>query len=150
MQRCKKCGSENAIKSGWVGGRQRYCCKDCGCNFREGDARTHEKVAVKKALCLLLHAMARASFRTMGKILGVDHSLVYRWIRAFGENLPEPEVSGEIREMEFDEIWHFIVSKKSSAGSSRPWIVARGEPWPGCSMIVMLEASGGSTTKPGT
>jgi hypothetical protein len=37
----------------------------------------------------------------LGRILKTDHALVYRWIRSFGENLPEPKVSGTIREMEF-------------------------------------------------
>ena len=45
---CKKCGSENIVKSGIVGGRQRFRCKGCGCNFRLGDNRTDEKIAAKK------------------------------------------------------------------------------------------------------
>jgi hypothetical protein len=58
--------------------------------------------------------MAKGSFRMMGRILGIDHTLVYRWIKAFGESLPEPEVPGDIKEIEFDEMWHFIVSKKQT------------------------------------
>ena len=83
-----------------------------GCNYREGDESTNEKVAAKKALCVLLCAMAKGSYRMMGRILGIDHVLVYRWIREFGESLPEPVASGEITQMEFDEMWHFIASKK--------------------------------------
>jgi hypothetical protein len=33
---------------------------------------------------------------------------------SFGEMLLEQEVSGEIREMEFDEMWHYIVEKKKA------------------------------------
>jgi transposase len=73
----------------------------------------------------------------MGRILGVDHTQVYRWIRAFGENLPEPEVPGDIRQMEFDERWHFIGSKKENFGSSKPLTVVPGEPWTGCSAVVI-------------
>ena len=116
MPRCKRCGSELTVKNGVVGGRQRYRCKECGCNFREGDNRTNEKVAAKKALCVLLYAMAKGSYRMMGRMLGVDHTLVYRWIRSFGESLPEPEVPGGITQMEFDEMWHFIGSKKQALG----------------------------------
>jgi transposase len=111
MAICKKCGSGQAVKNGVIGGRQRYKCKDCGYNYREGDNRTNDKVAAKKALCILLYAMAKGSYRMIGRILQIDHTLVYRWIRSFGESLPEPEVSGEIKEMEFDEMWHFIGSK---------------------------------------
>ena len=147
MPVCKKCGSGRAVKSGIVGGKQRYHCKECGCNFREGDKRTNEKVAAKKALCVLLYSMAKGSFRMLGRILGVDHALVYRWIRAFGEGLPEPEVPSDIREMEFDEMWHFIGSKKTSFGLSKPLTVVVGEPWPGCSAVVILQRSDAFMTK---
>ena len=147
MPICKECGSDVTVKNGMVGGKQRYLCKKCGCNFREGDQRTNERIAAKKALCILLYAMAKGSFRMMGRILGIDHTLVYRWIRAFGKDLPEPEVSGEITEIEFDEMWHFIKSKKTNFGLSKPLTVVQGEPWPGCSAIVILQHSGGSTKK---
>jgi IS1 family transposase len=39
--------------------------------------------------------------------------------------------------MEFDEMWHFIGKKKESYGSSKRWIVAHGELWPGCSAVVI-------------
>ncbi|GHU84815.1 hypothetical protein FACS1894198_1290 [Clostridia bacterium] len=114
MPACKKCGSEITVKNGIVAGKQRYCCKKCGHNFREGDERTNSKVMAKKALCILLYAMAKGSYRMLGRILNIDHALVYRWIRAFGESLPEPEVPGEIKEMEFDEMWHFDGQKKQT------------------------------------
>ena len=147
MPVCKKCASEKVTKNGIVAGKQRYHCKECGCNFREGDDRTSAKIAAKKALCILLYAMGKGSFRMLGRILRIDHTLVYRWIRAFGEILPEPEVSGEITEMEFDEMWHFIGSKKTNFGSSKPLTVAHGELWPGCSAIVILQHSDASTRK---
>jgi transposase len=147
MPICKRCGSDRAVKNGVVAGRQRYYCKNCGCNFREGDKRTNDRVAAKKALCILLYAMAKGSFRMMGRILGVDHALVYRWVREFGESLPEPEVPGDIQEMEFDEMWHFIGSKKENFGSSKLSTVVRGTLWPGCSAIVILQLSSGYTTK---
>ena len=147
MPVCKKCGSVSIVKSGVVAGKQRYQCKDCKCNFRFGDNRTNEKVAAKKALCILLYAMAKGSYRMMGRLLDVDHTLVYRWIRAFGESLPEPEVSGSITQMEFDEMWHFVGSKKENFGSSKPLTVAQGELWRGCSAVVILQHSDGFTTK---
>ena len=41
-----------------------------------------------------------------------------KWIRAEAATLQVPEVSGAIREMEFDEMWHFIGSKKN-----KKWII---------------------------
>jgi hypothetical protein len=130
-----------------VAGKQRYLCKDCKCNFREGDNRTNAQIAAKKALCILLYAMAKGSFRMMGRILGVNHALVYRWIKAFGESLPEPEIPGDISEIEFDEMWHFIGSKKTNFGSLKPLIAARGRLSPGCSAVVILQRLDGCTTK---
>jgi transposase-like protein len=147
MLTCKKCNSEKIVKSGIVAGKQRYKCNDCKCNFREGDNRTNEKVAAKKALCILLYAMAKGSYRMLGRILGIDHTLVYRWIKEYGENLPEPEVTGEITQMEFDEMWHFIGSKKENFGLSKPLTVAHGELWHGYSAVVILQHSDDFTTK---
>jgi hypothetical protein len=56
--------------------------------------------------------MAKGSYRMLGRILGIHNTLVCRWVRSFGESLGEPEVCGEIRQMGFDEMWHFIGSKK--------------------------------------
>jgi hypothetical protein len=41
-----------------------------------------------------------------------NHSLVCRWIRAGGEKLPAPAIPEDALEIEFDEMWHFIGSKK--------------------------------------
>ena len=133
MPTCKKCGSERAAKSGMVAGKQRFCCKDCGCNFREGDNRTSSAVAAKKALLLLFYAMGKGSYRMLGRIFGIDHALAYRWVRAFGESLPEPDVSGQVTHMEFDEMRHFVGSKKESSESSKPLTVAQGKLWSGYS-----------------
>jgi hypothetical protein len=51
-----------------------------------------------------------------GRVLGVGHTLVCRWIRSSGEGVPEPEAPGGITEMEFDEMWHFVGSKKQALG----------------------------------
>ena len=144
MPTCKKCGSEQAVKNGVIANKQRYRCKKCGCNFRQGDNRTNEKIAAKKALCVLLYTMAKGSYRMIGRILRIDHTLVYRWIRSFGESLPEPEVLGEIKQMEFDEMWHYIGSKKENFRSAKPLTVIQGEPWPGCSAVVIVQPSEGS------
>jgi hypothetical protein len=56
---CKKCGSGRTVKSGVMAGKQRFLWKECGCNFREGDACANETVAAQKALCILLYTMAK-------------------------------------------------------------------------------------------
>jgi IS1 family transposase len=86
------------------GGRYAHEREGCG-----------EEGAVPPAAC-----DGERTFSDDGEDLGVNHVLVYRWVRAFGEYLPEPVVSGGIQKMELDEMWHFIGSKKRNSGSSRP------------------------------
>jgi hypothetical protein len=75
---------------------------------------------------------------------------VQKWLLREADVLAEPEIPGTIREMEFDEMWHFIGSKKTKSGSSKPWIVLQSKPWPGLSAVVMLHPSSGSTGKSNT
>ena len=147
---CKRCQSEQVVKNGKMEGKQRYHCKSCGLNFVEGDQRVKESLLPKKALAVLLYSLSKASFRFLGKLFGTSHTQPYRWIQEAAETTQEPEISGDIREMEFDEMWHFIGSKKTNSGSSKPWIVAHGELWPGCSAVVMLQLSDASMKKSNT
>jgi len=73
--KCKKCDSNNFVKSGYMMDTQRFHCKDCGCHFTEGDNRTKDSTTIKKAIAILLYTTARTSFRRIGKILKTDHSL---------------------------------------------------------------------------
>jgi len=147
MVTCKRCGSDSAVKNGKVRDKARYKCKKCGLNFVEGDGRVNELLVVKKALAVILYSLGKASFNMLGKIFGHSPSLLYRWIVEEMAKLPEPAIPGDIKEMEFDEMWHFIGSKKTNSGSSKRWIVAQGELLPGWSAVVMLQRSGGSTTR---
>jgi transposase len=147
MTTCKRCASANVVKNGKVRGESRYKCKACGMNFIEGDRRMKDPLDVQKALSVVLYSLGKASFGMLGKIFGCSRSSAYRWISQEMDSISEPEVSGSIKEMEFDEMWHFIQSKKTKNGSSRPWIVAQGEPLPGLEVIVMLQHLKNSTIK---
>lgn len=111
---CKKCGGKEIIKNGMVRNKQRYRCKECGYNFVSGDARTNDMIRAKKALIFLLYSLAKASYTMLGKLFNICPSQIYRWIAKEGESLPEPSVSGDIQEIEFDEMWHFIAQKKQN------------------------------------
>jgi IS1 family transposase len=63
----------------------------------EGDARTNEKIAAKKAMCVILYSLGKASFNMLAHIFDSCPSLVYRWIMETGAKLPESNVSGEVR-----------------------------------------------------
>ena len=147
MVTCKKCLSEKVVKNGITRKKQRYICRACGGIFIEGDQRTNEGVIAKKAMCTLLYSLSKASYALLAKIFDTWPSLIYRWIVEAGVQLPDKELSGEIKELEFDEMLHFISSKKTIFESKKPLTVAHGELWPGCSAIVILQPSAASIEK---
>ena len=146
-QSCKNCGETKIVKNGMVRGKQRYKCKKCGYNFVIGDERTNDKIIALKALVVLLYALAKGSYNMLGTIFDRDRSLIYRWIKEAGLSFDEPHIGGEIKEIEFDEMWHFIGKKNENFGSSKPLTVARGRLSPGFSVVVMLQRSEDFTTK---
>ena len=147
MPECKNCKAERVVKSGKVRGKQRYKCKECGYNFVVGDERTNEKIVALKALCVLLYSLGKGSYNMLGKLFDRNRSLIYRWIREAGLLTEEPRIDEEITQIEFDEMWHFIQSKKENFGSSKPLTAVAGELSPGFSVVVIAQRSDGSTTK---
>lgn len=134
--RCKRCGSSAFVKNGFVGGHQRYRCRSCGYNFTATPKRGRSEAT--KALTVLLYSFGKASYRTLGKLLRVSAVSVYKWVRQAAAALPEPEVREDIREMELDELWHFLQSKKTSVGFGKPMIVTHGVVSPGWWVAVIM------------
>lgn len=141
---CPKCSSPQASKNGHVQAVQRWKCqaRDCGYEFTRTTPRGEP--AAKKALALLLYSMGRASYGIIARLLQVSRVTVYRWVRQSASQTPEPTIPLDIKEIEFDEMWHYIGSKKTSAGSGKLWTVVHGELSPGSSVVVMLPPSAGS------
>jgi transposase len=150
MNRCKQCDGKDFVKNGRVRGQQRYRCKSCGLNFVVGDKRVKEDTAIKRAFAVILYSLGKSSYGFIAKLFGVTRPAVRKWLKREADLLPEPTIPATIEEMEFDEMWHFIGSKKTPSGCSRPWIVLHGELSAGFSAVVMLQPSSGSTTKSNT
>jgi transposase len=144
---CKNCLTTSIVKNGIVRNKQRYKCKECGYNFVEGDGRVKEETSIKRAFAVILYSMGKASYGFIAKLFGVTSPAVMKWLKKEAKMIGEPVVENTIKAIEFDEMWHFIQSKKTKNGSSKPWIVIEGEPLPGLSAIVMLKLSEDFTTK---
>jgi transposase len=144
---CKNCKGVWITKNGTARGHQCYKCKDCNYNFVSGDKRTNHSTEIKKALSIILYAVGKSSYGFLEKLFCVSRSTAYKWIKKVAEVMEEPVISNSIKEIEFDEMWHFIQSKKTKNGLSKPWIVAQGELLPGLSAVVMLQLSNGSMIK---
>jgi len=150
MLSCKKCLSEKIVKNGITRDKQRYKCRACGYNFVEGDQRTNDTVATKKALCTILYTISKTSLNTLSHIFDTWPSLIYRWIEEAGVKLSPTEQSEKIKEIKFDEMWRFIESKKEKFDLSKPLTVANGELWPGCPVILIMQSPKDSATKTNT
>jgi len=136
---CRKCSGGLVIKNGCIRGKQRYKCKACRYIFVEIDGRSRPNDAPKRALAVILYAMSKATFNFLGKLFRVSPSTAMNWIKRAGIEAKDPEISEDIREIEFDEMWHFIRSKKTKNGYSKRLIVAQGELLPGLRATVILQ-----------
>ena len=115
--RCKRCGSEQHVKNGFMKGLQRYRCKACGLNFTATPPRGMP--LAMKVTAVLLYVSGLSMNRT-AKLLGVSTPSVMTWIEQFAEvyaQKPDPE--GRAVVVELDEMWHFLKKSGTSSGSGR-------------------------------
>jgi hypothetical protein len=67
-----------------------------------------------QALAVFLYGMGNSSYGFIAKLLNVSRTAVYHWICNFCEDVPPPVVPEGNYDIEFDEMWHFINSKKQT------------------------------------
>ena len=112
---CRFCKSSHVVKNGNQHGKQAYLCKECRhqwtnpCGKRSFE---EEKMAVS------LYSVG-LSFRTIAALFLVNCSTVMRWIKNFCLiRYSKPHPTGQI-EVELDEMYHFVETKKSQFGYGR-------------------------------
>ena len=132
--RCKRCGSEEHVKNGFMRGKQRYRCRACGLNFTDTPPRGMPLRVKVTAVLLYLSGL---SMNRTAKLLGVSTPSVMAWIEQFAEvyaQRPEPE--GRAVVVELDEMWHFLKKSPPNSGSGRLGIVLQGEWLTGSAAVV--------------
>ena len=119
--RCKRCGSEEHTRNGFMRGKQRYRCKACGLNFTDTPPRG---LPLKvKATAVLLYLSGLSMNRT-ARLLGVSTPSVMAWIEQFAEAYAQkPAPEGRAVVIELDEMWHYLKKKPTSFGCGRLGIV---------------------------
>jgi len=118
--RCSKCQSEQNVKNGFVGGIQRYKCKECGNNFSIDYSQVVEKEKKRRfGLSMYLEGLG---FHSIGRLLNVSHVSVMNWVKKYGSELSKIRNSNPVRVMELDEIHTYVGSKKTIDGSGLPLI----------------------------
>ena len=132
--RCKRCGSGERSKNGFMRGKQRYLCKSCGLNFTDTPPRGMPLAMKVTAVLLYLSGL---SMNRTAKLLGVSTPTVMTWIERFAEvyaQKPEPE--GRAVVVELDEMGHFVKKRPTSSGSGRLGIVLQAEWLTGSAAVV--------------
>ena len=57
------------------------------------------------------------NFRRIGRLLGVHHTSVMNWVKAYAEVVDDAPVPDQVETVEMDEIFTFIGSKKTNSTS---------------------------------
>lgn len=115
---CKKWNESKVVKAGYLRGLQRYKCKGCGCNFVQGDRRLNSEVKLQ-SLAVLLYSQGKGSYGFIGKLMNKNRSTIYRWIKKMALALSDPVIDQDIKDIEIDEVWHYVQRKKTSYGFSK-------------------------------
>jgi transposase-like protein len=107
---CPRCKSMKHCKAGFVGGRQRHKCKECGYYYtvdRKSDVKTSE--TKRLALDMYLEGLG---FRAIGRILKISYRTVYVWVREWGSKVSLPRKDVSISIVELDEMHTYVGQKK--------------------------------------
>ena len=93
---CPKCGSDDKRKAGFIGEKQRWLCKECGCKYTRSTSHGKPMEMKRQALHLYLEGLG---FRAIGRLLGVSNVAVLKWIRGFGEDVERTRKPGRLQKL---------------------------------------------------
>ena len=88
--KCPKCGKEEIWKSGKTGGKQQYQCKSCKRKFIT--EKNYSEEFKQKAIAIFYEGN---SGRAVGRIMGINKSTVYNWIKKLDEKLQDVDYTEE-------------------------------------------------------
>jgi transposase-like protein len=120
---CKGCGSGRYVKNGIVCGTQRYRCKECGYNFREGDKR--QKYTEQDHLKVIKLYLENCGIRSIERLTGICNRQVSLWIEQAAEwiklELSKSQKSVKTLEdiaiLEMDELCTYIKKDQKTEGN---------------------------------
>lgn len=113
---CPKCASFRYVKSGIVGGRQRFKCTDCGYYFTVDKlGKRIDTYYVTKALQLYIEGL---SYREIERLLGISHVSVMKWVKEY--NIQRPKNIGyhpTYKILTAPELAQFFASRDNLSGA---------------------------------
>ena len=111
---CPHCAHPDSIRYGTSRGVQRYRCQACRRIFQT--LQRGKDPALKQQVCqLYLEGMG---MRAIGRVLGIHHKTVSRWLVQAAQALPaNPPQTEACSFIEIDELCTFIAKKNPNVGS---------------------------------
>jgi transposase-like protein len=111
---CPKCKSNQKVKNGFAREKQRYKCRDCGCNYTQSDIH---RIPVERRVEAIKLYLESVGFRGIERLTGISNVTVMRWVRKLGGKIGQETVTKkQVSVMELDELWHFIGKKSINSG----------------------------------
>lgn len=117
--KCPRCqAKEKQNKVGFnPSGSQKYRCYECGKNYTPKPNENGYPAEVRlQAIRLYLEGN---SFRSIERLLKVNHQSVANWVKQYSERLPTAQVPKKPKVAELDELFTFIGKKKTNSMSLR-------------------------------
>ena len=81
--KCKNCGSEKKVKNGIIRNKQRYLCKECGCQYTDTPPRG--MLPELKKMAIILHSYCGVSMNKIAKMSNVSCVSIMNWINDAGK-----------------------------------------------------------------
>ena len=112
-KKCPKCGRTEKVKNGFMRGKQRYKCKNCGCNYTGGRNGYPEHVKQKA----IKYYLEGNGFRRIERLMHVSHVSVINWVKQLASKIQRiPKKSETVDVLELDEM---CVNFKKKYGSGQ-------------------------------
>lgn len=117
MNKCRFCGSGKIVKNGFMEGKQRYKCKECGRNPTNSKKREYTKDELIKILKGYLNGMG---FNAISRMLNISVSGIIHVIKKIGKKLEDIQSTKQITDkeiieiLEADELFTYVGRKKKS------------------------------------
>ena len=117
--KCPRCqAKEKQCKVGFnPSGSQKYRCYECGKNYTPNPNENGYSAEIRlKAIQLYLEGN---SFRSIERLLKVNHQSVANWVKEYSERLPNAQVTKKPKVEELDELFTLRGKKKTNSMSLR-------------------------------
>ncbi len=110
---CPQCGSGHIKKNGTTAqGKQRYRCKSCGKSFLFLLSYTYRACIPLLRALIVPMTLNGSGIHDIARVLQISPTTVLCVLRQAAATVSEPSVPARIKDLEVDEQWSFVGSKK--------------------------------------